>query len=77
VEPAIQPADRLRDRLTVYFDGIPSIAKQSTTVNADGSFSLTVQLQGDGSDNGTARALTTNWRNLQSNHATANVELAV
>jgi hypothetical protein len=59
--------------LTVSFGGIPSLAGQSTTVNADGSFSLLVQLQGDGSDNGNAWAQTTNWWNLQSNQPTAYV----
>jgi hypothetical protein len=59
--------------LTVSFGGIPSLASQSTTVNADGSFSLTLQLQCDGSDNGTAWAQTTDWWGLQSNVATVSV----
>jgi hypothetical protein len=61
--------------MTVSFGGIPSLAGQSTTVNADGSFSLAVQLQVDGSDNGTAWAQTTNWWGLQSNVATVSVNV--
>jgi hypothetical protein len=61
--------------LTVNFGGIPSLAGQSTTVNADGSFSLTVQLQGNGLDNGTAWAQTTDWWGLQSNLATFSVNV--
>jgi hypothetical protein len=61
--------------LVIAFGGIPSLANKTTTVNADGSFSLTVQLQCDGTDNGFASAQTTNWWGLQSNVATYYVDV--
>jgi hypothetical protein len=45
--------------LTVTFGGIPSLIGQSVTTATDGTFSLYIQLQTNGSDDGTATAQTT------------------
>jgi hypothetical protein len=60
--------------LIVTLGGIPSLANQTATVQADGSFSLSVQLQSDGSDNGTATArVLSDWWGQASNVATTSV----
>ncbi len=59
--------------LTVTFGGIPSLVGKTATTNADGSFSLTVSLNTNGSDNGTAWAQTTDWNGLTSTEATTSV----
>jgi hypothetical protein len=59
--------------LTVTFGGIPSLAGQTATVAANGIFQFIVQLQSNGSDNGTATAQTTDWWGQASNVATAPV----
>ncbi len=59
--------------LMVSFGGIPSLGGQTATVGSDGSFSLNVVLNSNGSDNGTATAQLTDWWGLQSNVATTYV----
>lgn len=59
--------------LTVTFGGIPSLANQTATVQSNGSVELIVQLNSNGSDNGTASAQVTNWWGLTSNLATSAV----
>jgi hypothetical protein len=59
--------------LPVTFGGVPSMAGQTTTTNADGSFELVVQLNANGSDNGTVWAQTTDWWGLTSQQATTSV----
>jgi hypothetical protein len=44
--------------LTISFAGVPSLAGQTAVTNADGTFSLLVQVQTDGSDYGTVTAQT-------------------
>jgi hypothetical protein len=55
--------------LTVTFGGIPSLANKTATVQSNGTVSLSVQLNNNGSDNGTATAQTTNWWGQLSNVA--------
>jgi hypothetical protein len=55
--------------LTVSFGGIPSLTNQTTTVASNGTFTFSIQLNPNGSDNGIATAQTTNWWGLQSNLA--------
>jgi hypothetical protein len=59
--------------LTVSFGGIPSLAGQTATVSSNGTFSLAVVLNADGSDNGMAWAQTVDWWGLTSNQPTTNV----
>jgi hypothetical protein len=61
--------------LTITFGGIPSLSGQTATVNSNGSFSLTIQLNSNGSDNGLALAQTTDWWGLQSNLASTYVNV--
>jgi hypothetical protein len=61
--------------LTVTFGGIPSLVGKTATANADGTFSLTVSLNCNGSDNGTAWAQTTSWSGVPSNQATVYVSV--
>lgn len=44
--------------LTITFGGVPSLEGKFTTTAADGSFSLLVQVQTDGSDTGEVTAQT-------------------
>jgi hypothetical protein len=55
--------------LTVWFDGVPSAAGRTATTNADGTFTLTLTLQSDGSDMGTVTAVTRDAAGLWSNVA--------
>jgi hypothetical protein len=60
--------------LTITFGGIPSLQNQTTTVQANSTFSFSVQLNSDGSDNGTATAqVLSDWWGQQSNVATTSV----
>ena len=45
--------------LVVSFEGIPAMNGQTTTTAADGTFTISVQVQRDGSDAGEVRATTT------------------
>jgi hypothetical protein len=65
--------DQTPGGLSVGFGGIPALVGQSATTNGGGAFSLTVQLQDNGSDNGTAWAQTADWWGLISNQATTSV----
>src|SRR5205807_997738 len=62
-----QVTDESTPALTVSFGGLPSLGARMVTVNSNGWFSLTVELQ-DGED-GTATAQTTNSFGLDSNVA--------
>jgi hypothetical protein len=54
--------------LTVSFSGTPvSMQGRTATVNADGTFSLTVRLDGLPNDNGTVLAQVTDWWGYASN----------
>lgn len=53
--------------LTVSFGGIPSMSGQSITTASDGTFTITVQLQTDGSDVGNVTASTLDPQGLASN----------
>jgi hypothetical protein len=55
--------------LAVTFGGVPTAVGQTTTTNADGTFSLTLQMQTDGSDMGTVTAVTQDVVGLWSNTA--------
>jgi hypothetical protein len=54
--------------LVITFGGIPELQGKTATVEADGSFSITVTLQPG--ETGTATAQTTDWWGLESNVAT-------
>lgn len=54
--------------LTVTFTGLPAVQGQTTKVNADGTFSLIVQIPSN--QNGWVSAQTTDWWGLQSNIVT-------
>jgi hypothetical protein len=45
--------------LRVTFGGVPSLQGLSAVTNSDGTFSLTIRVRTDGSDNGTVTAQTT------------------
>jgi hypothetical protein len=45
--------------VTVTLDGLPSLVGQTVTTASDGTFTLFIQLQTDGTDNGTAEAWAT------------------
>jgi hypothetical protein len=51
--------------LTVTFGGFPDLAGKTTTVQANGTFTFTIQLSS--SDHGSADAVTTDWWGLTSN----------
>lgn len=66
--------DESPNGLVVTFGGNPvSVTGKTAMVNADGSFSLTVTLNGLSTDNGTVTAQTADWWGLQSNIATCTV----
>lgn len=56
--------------LTITFGGVPSLEGQSTVTASDGSFSLLVQVNTDGSDTGTVTAQTVDTDGNPSNIAT-------
>lgn len=60
--------------LVVAFGGVPSAEGQSATTNADGTFSLTLQMQTDGSDTGNVSAVTQDASGQTSNVATCWVD---
>jgi hypothetical protein len=62
-----QVTDESPGNLTVRFGGIPSAQGQSTTTLADGSFSMILQVQTNGSDIGVVTAQTTDAQGLDSN----------
>jgi hypothetical protein len=62
--------DESGEGLDVNLGGIPSLQGETTTVDGNGNFSLTIPLSGDPSDNGTVWAQTQDWWNLLSNLAT-------
>lgn len=45
--------------LTIDFGGVPSLEPAEATTQSDGTFSLTIRVQTDGSDHGTVTAQTT------------------
>jgi hypothetical protein len=60
--------------LTVYFGGTPvSLMMQSATVQADGEFTLDLQLNGTSTDEGTASAQVTDWWGKMSDQAFCDV----
>ncbi len=59
--------------LTITFGGVPSLQGQTTTTASDGTFSLMVQVQTDGSDHGTVTAQTV-ADGLTSNLATCEID---
>jgi hypothetical protein len=69
-----QVTDESAAGLTVRFAGLPSLAGRTVTVESNGWFYLTVELQ-DGEE-GTASAQTTDWWGLDSNVALADVSPA-
>lgn len=60
--------------LVVTFGGVPSAEGQAATTNADGTFSLTLTMQTDGSDTGNVSAVTQDSAGLSSNVATTWVD---
>ena len=56
--------------LEVTFGGVPSAVGQTATTASDGTFTLTVQMQTDGSDTGNISAVTQDSAGLSSNVAT-------
>lgn len=54
--------------LTIYFNGIPAVTDLTTTTDADGNFSVVIQVKTDGTDSGTITAQTVdangNWSNV-------------
>ena len=57
--------------LVVTFGGVPSAAGQTATTNADGTFSLTLSMQTDGTDMGIVTAVTQDAAGQSSNVAIA------
>jgi hypothetical protein len=53
--------------LVVTFSGVPTVQGQTATTAADGTFSLTIQLRTDGTDNGNVSAVTYDRLGLKSN----------
>jgi hypothetical protein len=65
-----QVEDEAPGGLTVRFGGVlKSLQGLTATTDASGAFTKTVQLQTDGSDTGTAEAITTDPLGLDSNYA--------
>jgi hypothetical protein len=60
--------------LVVTFGGVPSAAGQTATTNADGTFSLTLSMQTDGTDMGIVTAVTQDAAGQSSNVAVAWVD---
>ena len=59
--------------LTVNFGGVPSLQGQSTTTNADGTFSIAVTVKTDGSDHGTVWAQAIDAKGQVSNVALTDI----
>jgi hypothetical protein len=60
--------------LVVTFGGVPSAEGQTATTNADGTFSLTLSMQTDGTDMGIVTAVTQDAAGQSSNVAVAWVD---
>lgn len=64
-----QVIDESPGGLVVNFGGIPSAVGKSVTTNSDGTFSLLLQVQTDGTDTGNITAVTQDAAGHQSNTA--------
>jgi virginiamycin B lyase len=65
--------DEMPNGLTITFGGVPTMVGKTTTTASDGTFSLTVQLETEGSDGGNVTATTVDMWGASSNVATVSV----